>query len=50
MRRLLGALFVTYGAATVMLLPIVILYTSWVYRVMRGRVTLKQVRNGHGGY
>jgi cytochrome bd ubiquinol oxidase subunit II len=32
------------------LLPIVILYTSWVYRVMRGRVTLEQVRKAHGGY
>ncbi|MGH8157067.1 MAG: cytochrome d ubiquinol oxidase subunit II [Rhodanobacter sp.] len=35
---------------TVVLLPIVILYTSWVYRVMRGRVTLEQVRKTHGGY
>jgi len=33
-----------------MLLPIIILYTSWVYRVMRGRVTLEQVRKAHGGY
>jgi len=36
--------------ATAALLPIVILYTSWVYRVMRGRVTLDQVRKAHGGY
>jgi len=36
--------------ATAMLLPIVILYTGWVYRVMRGRVTLEQVRKAHGGY
>jgi cytochrome d ubiquinol oxidase subunit II len=36
--------------ATAVLLPIVILYTSWVYRVMRGRVTLAQVRKAHGGY
>ena len=35
---------------TVVLLPIVLLYTSWVYRVMRGRVTLEQVRKAHGGY
>jgi cytochrome d ubiquinol oxidase subunit II len=35
---------------TAMLLPIVILYTGWVYRVMRGRVTLEQVRKAHGGY
>lgn len=36
--------------ATAVLLPIIILYTSWVYRVMRGRVTLEQVRKAHGGY
>ena len=36
--------------ATAVLLPIVILYTSWVYRVMRGRITLEQVRKAHGGY
>jgi cytochrome d ubiquinol oxidase subunit II len=35
---------------TVVLLPIIVLYTSWVYRVMRGRVTLEQVRKAHGGY
>ncbi|OOG47717.1 cytochrome d ubiquinol oxidase subunit II [Rhodanobacter sp. C01] len=35
---------------TAVLLPIVMLYTSWVYRVMRGRVTLEQVRKVHGGY
>ena len=35
---------------TAVLLPIVMLYTSWVYRVMRGRVTLEQVRKAHGGY
>lgn len=37
-------------AATVVFLPLVILYTGWVYRVMRGRVTLEEVRKGHGGY
>lgn len=36
--------------ATVVLLPVVIMYTSWVYRVMRGRVTLEQIRKAHGGY
>jgi cytochrome d ubiquinol oxidase subunit II len=35
---------------TGVLLPIVILYTGWVYGVMRGRVTLEQVRKAHGGY
>lgn len=33
------------------LLPIVILYTSWVYRVMRGRVTVEHIRtNSHTAY
>jgi cytochrome d ubiquinol oxidase subunit II len=31
-------------------LPIIILYTSWVYRVMRGRITLEHVRKTHGMY
>jgi len=36
---------------TAVFLPIIILYTSWVYRVMRGRVTLEQIRKAaHGGY
>jgi cytochrome d ubiquinol oxidase subunit II len=35
---------------TAVLLPVIILYTGWVYRVMRGRVTLEQVRKAHGGY
>jgi cytochrome d ubiquinol oxidase subunit II len=36
--------------ATVVLLPIVMAYTTWVYRVMRGRVTLEQLRKESGGY
>jgi len=36
--------------ATALFLPIIIVYTSWVYRVMRGRVTLAQIRAAHGGY
>jgi cytochrome d ubiquinol oxidase subunit II len=35
---------------TIVFLPIIILYTSWVYRVMRGRVTLEELRKAHGGY
>ena len=35
---------------TAIFLPIIILYTSWVYRVMRGRVTLEEMRKAHGGY
>ena len=36
--------------ATIVFLPIILLYTSWVYRVMRGRVTLDEVRKAHVGY
>src|SRR6266550_2377115 len=33
---------------TVVLLPIVLAYTGWVFRVMRGRVSLEHVRKSHG--
>ena len=36
--------------AVVVLLPIVLAYTGWVYRVLRGRVTLDHVRSSHGIY
>jgi cytochrome d ubiquinol oxidase subunit II len=35
---------------TVVLLPIVIGYTGWVFRVMRGRVSLEHIRKSHGMY
>ncbi|MEO7325102.1 MAG: cytochrome d ubiquinol oxidase subunit II [Dokdonella sp.] len=35
---------------TVVLLPIVIAYTSWVYRVLRGRISLEHVKQTHGMY
>jgi len=35
---------------TAVLLPIVIGYTSWVFRVMRGRVSLEHIRKTHGMY
>ncbi|MHA6205123.1 cytochrome d ubiquinol oxidase subunit II [Dyella soli] len=42
-----GTLALMLGA-TAVLLPIIIIYTSWVYRVLRGRVTLEHVRaSGH---
>jgi cytochrome d ubiquinol oxidase subunit II len=31
-------------------LPIVLAYTAWVYRVLRGRVTLEHIRQSHGMY
>ncbi len=37
--------------STVVFLPIVIMYTSWVYRVLRGKVTVKKIReNTHTAY
>lgn len=42
-----GTLGVMLGA-TAVFLPIIIIYTSWVFRVLRGRVTLEHVRqSGH---
>lgn len=36
-------------AMTLIFMPLIIIYTSWVYRVLRGRVTLEHVRqSGHG--
>ncbi len=31
--------------ATVLLMPIVMAYTVWVYRVMRGKVTVEDIQN-----
>jgi cytochrome d ubiquinol oxidase subunit II len=37
--------------ATVLLLPLIVLYTSWAYRVMRGKVTAAYIQeNEHGAY
>ena len=36
--------------AVVVFLPIIIAYTSWVYRVMRGRVTLEHVAHSGDHY
>jgi len=37
--------------ATVLLMPIVMAYTAWVYRVLRGKVTVEDIRkNQHGLY
>jgi cytochrome d ubiquinol oxidase subunit II len=32
--------------AVVIFLPLIIVYTSWVYRVMRGKVTIQHVQDG----
>ncbi len=37
--------------ATVIFLPIVVVYSSWVFRVLRGKVTVEQIqKNPHGLY
>ncbi len=36
--------------ATLVLLPIVLAYTGWVYRTLRGRVSLEHIRKSHGMY
>ncbi len=37
--------------ATLIFMPLIVLYTSWAYRVMRGKVTAAYIReNEHGAY
>ena len=37
--------------ATLILMPLIVIYTSWAYRVMRGKVTAAYIReNEHGAY
>ncbi len=36
--------------AVIVLLPIVLAYTSWVFRVLRGRITLEEIRRHSGIY
>jgi cytochrome d ubiquinol oxidase subunit II len=36
--------------ATVIFLPLILAYTSWVYRVLRGRISLAHVRETHNMY
>ena len=46
-KRTMGIMFVV----TVIFLPLIMLYTSWVYRVMRGKVTISQIqKNTHTAY
>jgi len=45
-RRTLGIML----AAVVILLPIVLAYTAWVFRVLRGRITLEEIRRHTGIY
>lgn len=36
--------------ATIIFLPIILLYTAWVYRVMRGKVTTESVKENKSSY
>jgi cytochrome bd ubiquinol oxidase subunit II len=36
--------------AVIVLLPIVLIYTAWVFRVLRGRITLEEIRRHTGLY
>jgi cytochrome d ubiquinol oxidase subunit II len=37
-------------AAVVVFLPIVLAYTAWVFHVLRGRITLEEIRRHMGLY
>ncbi len=36
--------------AVIVFMPVVIAYTAWVFRVLKGRVTLEALRGHHGSY
>ena len=36
--------------AAIILIPIILTYTTWVYRVLRGRINLQHVRDSHSLY
>jgi cytochrome d ubiquinol oxidase subunit II len=42
-------LFLMLGVVIV-LLPVVLAYTAWVYRVLRGKITLEDLRKHSGLY
>jgi cytochrome d ubiquinol oxidase subunit II len=37
-------------AAALVFLPVIIAYTAWVFRILRGRVTLENIEDHGGGY
>ena len=46
-KKTLGIMFIV----TVIFLPLIMLYTSWVYRVLRGKVTVQSIKdNTHTAY
>jgi cytochrome d ubiquinol oxidase subunit II len=45
--KTLGIMFIV----TIIFLPLILVYTSWVYRVMRGKVTVQSIKdNTHTAY
>lgn len=46
-KKTLGIMFIV----TIIFLPLILLYTSWVYRVLRGKVTVQSIKdNTHTAY
>ena len=48
-QSLLGRTLLIMLVAVVVFLPVVLAYTAWVYRVLRGRITVEEVEH-EGGY
>lgn len=44
--RTLGIMLI----AVIVFLPVILLYTSWVFRVLRGQITLESIRKHTGFY
>jgi cytochrome d ubiquinol oxidase subunit II len=44
------ATLLTMLAATVIFLPLILIYTTFIYRVLRGRVSGRDVEADHGSY
>jgi cytochrome d ubiquinol oxidase subunit II len=36
--------------AVIVFLPLILLYTTWVYRVLRGKISLEAIRRHVGPY
>jgi cytochrome d ubiquinol oxidase subunit II len=46
-KKTLGIMFVV----TIIFLPLILIYTSWVYKVLRGKVTVQSIKdNTHTAY
>ena len=46
-KKTLGIMFIV----TLIFLPLILIYTSWVFRVLRGKITVQHIRdNSHTAY